>query len=44
MRRLTSSLIDDFHPVVERIDQRIAVVEELVPVKPEREIPEEVLH
>ena len=36
-------VVDDFHPVVERIDEQIAVIEELVLVRPERETLEEVL-
>lgn len=36
-------VVDDFHPVVERIDEQIATIEELVLVTPEREILEAVL-
>ena len=36
-------VVDDFHPVVERIDEQIAAIEELVLVRPDREILEGVL-
>lgn len=40
---LIDVLVDDFHPVVETIDERISVVEELVIDDPRREILQEIL-
>jgi len=36
-------VVDDFHPVVERIDEQLAAIEEIVLARPERDTLEEVL-
>ncbi|MBI5283522.1 MAG: magnesium/cobalt transporter CorA, partial [Chloroflexi bacterium] len=40
---LMDVVVDDFHPVVEQIDDRIAAIEEVVLEQPEREVLEQVL-
>jgi magnesium transporter len=40
---LMDVVVDDFHPVVEQIDDRIAMIEEVVLEQPEREVLEQVL-
>ncbi len=40
---LVDVVVDDFHPVVEQIDDRIATIEEVVLDQPEREVLEQVL-